>query len=220
MPTPTPTPTPTATPTPGPGLVAAYAFSEGGGTTVHDASGNGNNGVIASAKWTLGKYGSGLSFNGSNTRVNVADSASLHLTSAMTLEAWVFPTLLGNSWRDIIQKGDDNYYLMACSSNGGRPATGGTFTTPLFGAGVLAANVWTHVAGTYDGSTLRFYANGVQVASQARTTPIAVTTDPLQIGSDAVYGQYFQGVIDEIRIYNRALPVAEIQRDMNTPMTP
>jgi concanavalin A-like lectin/glucanase superfamily protein len=231
-PTPTPTPTPTATPspthtptptptaTPGAGLVAAYGFNEGIGTTVNDASGHGNNGTIVNAKWTTGKYGGSLLFNGSNTRVNVSDSASLHLTSAMTLEAWVNPTLLGNAWRDVIEKGHDNYYLMACSSNSGRPATGGTFTTPLFGAAVLATNVWTHIAGTYDGTMLRFYMNGAQVASQARTSPITVTADPLQIGSDSVFGQYFQGIIDEIRIYNRALSATEIQRDMNTPITP
>src|SRR5579871_6361430 len=70
------------------GLVAAYNFDEGTGTTVHDASGNGNNGTLVNATWsTSGKYGDALSFNGSNAMVNIPDAASLHLTSGMTLEA-------------------------------------------------------------------------------------------------------------------------------------
>src|SRR4030095_12635881 len=76
--------TSTATPTPIPptSLVAAYNFNEGSGTIVNDASGNGNNGTISGATWTTsGKYGNALSFNGSNSRVTVPDSSSLHLTT-------------------------------------------------------------------------------------------------------------------------------------------
>src|SRR5262245_44687828 len=64
------------------GLVAAYAFDEGGGTAVGDASGNGNSGSVGTATWTSsGKFGSGLVFNGANSRVTVNDSASLDLTT-------------------------------------------------------------------------------------------------------------------------------------------
>ena len=60
-----------------PGLVAAYSFSEGTGTTVADASGNGNTGTIVNATWTTsGKYGDALVFNGTNARVTITDSAS------------------------------------------------------------------------------------------------------------------------------------------------
>lgn len=70
----------------------------------------------------------------------------------------------------------------------------------------------------YDGATIRLYVNGVQVASRAQTGVIATSTNPLQIGGDSIYGQYFAGRIDEVRVYNRALSVAEIQSDMNTPL--
>ena len=61
---------------------------------MNDVSGNGNNGTAANITWTTsGKYGNALSFNGSSSRVTVPDSASLHLTTAMTLEAWVYPTI-------------------------------------------------------------------------------------------------------------------------------
>ena len=73
---------------------------------------------------------------------------------------------------------------------------------------------------TYDGSTLRFYVNGAQVSSVARTGSILTSTNPLQIGSDSIYGQYFNGLIDEVRIYNTALSAAQIQTDMATPVEP
>ena len=69
-------------------------------------------------------------------------------------------------------------------------------------------------------STLRFYVNGTQVSSVARTGSILTSTNPLQIGSDSIYGQYFNGLIDEVRIYNIALSAAQIQTDMTTPVEP
>jgi hypothetical protein len=200
-------------------LVAAYGFNEGSGTVVADGSGNGNNGTISGATWTTsGKYGNALSFNGNNALVTINNAASLQLTSGMTLEAWVYPTTVSNKWRDVIYKGNDNYYLEGSSNNSRRPALGGTFGSPLYGTAPLTANTWTHLAGTYDGATMRLYVNGVQVASRAQTGAIATSTNPLQIGGDSIHGQYFAGRIDEVRVYNRALSAAEIQSDMNTPL--
>lgn len=199
------------------GLVAAYAFNEGTGTTVADASGNGNTGTITSATWTTGKYGRGLSFNGTNALVTVKDSASLHLTNAMTLEGWVNPGTAVHQWEDIIYKGNDNYYLEATSSKN-VPAGGGTVGTQnavAYGIVTLPQNSWSHVALTYDGATLRLYVNGVQVSSQARTGNIVTSTNPLQIGGDSLFTQFFKGIIDEVRIYNVALAAAQIQSDMN-----
>src|SRR5207244_2077070 len=85
-------------PPPPSGLVAAYSFNEGSGTTVGDASGNGNNGTVSNTSWSVsGKHGGALSFNGSNAWVTVPDSNSLDLTGGMTLEAWVDPASLGRS---------------------------------------------------------------------------------------------------------------------------
>jgi hypothetical protein len=220
-PTATPTSTPTPTATPSVGLMAAYSFNEGSGTIVRDASGNGNNGTPqGGASWTAsGRFGNAISFNGTNAYVNVPSSTSLQLTSAMTLEAWINPSLISGVWCDVIYKGTDNYYLEADSTNG-KPATRATTGGALFGTGALTTNTWTHLAGTYDGTTLRLYVNGMQVSSRAQTGPITVSTNPLQIGGDSFYGQYFQGTIDEVRVYSRPLSAAAIQSDMNTPITP
>ncbi|HMR73277.1 MAG TPA: PKD domain-containing protein, partial [Candidatus Saccharibacteria bacterium] len=73
------------------GLVASYGFEEGSGTTVNDNSGQGNHGTINGATWTTGKFGTALSFDGVNDWVAISDADSLDLTTAMTLEAWIYP---------------------------------------------------------------------------------------------------------------------------------
>jgi glucose/arabinose dehydrogenase len=203
-----------------PSLVAAYSFNEGTGTIVADASGNGNTGTVSSATWTnAGKYGNALVFNGTSARITVNDAASLRLTTGMTLEAWIYPTSTANGWRDVIYKGNDNYYLEARSPSG-PPAIGGSFAgNPLYGLTSLATGTWTHLAGTYDGAILRLYVNGTEVASRVQSGSIATSTNSLQIGGDSFFGQYFQGRIDEVRVYNRSLGATEIQSDMNTPIT-
>ena len=190
------------------------------GTTVADASGIGNTGTAANATWTTaGKFGSALVFNGTSARVTINDSASLRLTTGMTLEAWVYPATASSAWRDVIYKGNDNYYLEGHLDQCRRPAGGGTFMSgPLYGTSTLPMNTWSHLALTYDKVTLRLYVNGVQVASAAATANIATSTNPLQIGGDSIYGQYFNGRIDEVRVYNLALSAAQIQSDMNTPI--
>ena len=92
---------------------------------VSDVSGNGNNGTINGATWTTsGKYGNALSFNGTNALVTINNAPSLQLTSAMTLEAWVNPTTVNSAWRDVIYKGNDNYYLEGTSTSSGAPVAG------------------------------------------------------------------------------------------------
>lgn len=107
---------------PASGLVAAYVFSEGTGTTVADASDKGFTGTIQNAVWTTaGKYGNALVFNGSNALVTIPNAAALQLTTAMTLEAWVNPSKVTSSWRDVIYKGNDNYYLEGTTPSPLRP---------------------------------------------------------------------------------------------------
>ena len=206
-----------------PGLVAAYGFDQGSGASVTDASGNGQTGTISGATWTpQGKFGSALSFNGINNWVTVASSSLLNLTAGMTLEAWILSTATSGT-RDVIVKEGSNLdiYNLYARNWRGRPESnayiGGSNRTAEGGV-ALPANVWTHLAGTYDGTTVRLFVNGTQVASAAITGAIATSTGALRIGGNSMWGEYFQGTIDEVRIYNRALTPAEIQADMVTPI--
>ena len=211
-----------APPPPSATLVAAYAFDEGSGTTVADRSGNGNTGQIGTATWLVtGKYGKALSFNGTSARVTVPSAAALQLTTGMTLEAWVYPTTVNRQWRDVLYKGNDDYFLMATTLASARPVGAGTFggtLSQVVGTANLDNNTWTHLATTYDGSNLRLYVNGVQVASKAQTGSLAASASPLTIGGDPIDGQFFKGRIDEVRVYRAALSQAEIQADMAAPL--
>jgi fibronectin type 3 domain-containing protein len=208
------------------GLVAAYGFAEGAGTIVADASGNANTGSITGASWnTTGKYGSSLTFNGTSHVVLIPNSASLNLSSGMTLEAWVYPTTSQTGWRAIIQRETDAYVLHSSSSFGAmRPTAGGTFSGAFDHLNVPSAipvNAWSHLALTWDGSTIRLHVNGVEGASKARTGTLqgtAAGAGAVRIGNNVPYAENFLGRIDEVRIYNRALSTTEIATDMNTPI--
>jgi hypothetical protein len=204
------------------GLVAAYSFNEAAGVSTLDASGNSNTGTIANAtRSTAGKFGNALLFNGTSARVNVPDAASLDLTTGMTLEAWVRPSALA-SWRTVILKETTGglAFSLYAHTTGSRPEgyVHVTTDTAASGTSALALNTWTHLSVSYDGVTIRLYVNGVQVGSRALTGPIATSTGALRIGGNAVWGEYFKGLIDEVRVYNRALSAGEIQLDMVTPI--
>ena len=209
-----------------PGLVAAYGFDEASGTTVADRSGNGNTGTLANATWTSGgKYGSALSFNGSNAWVTVANASSLNLTTGLTAEAWVNPSALGSAYRTVLfreQPGNEVYSLYANQSSPQAPVgevyAGGY--KDAVGSGALPIGSWTHLAMSYDGASVRLYVNGTLVSTTAAPGSLASSSGVLRIGGNNIWGEYFSGLIDEVRLYNRALSASEIQQDMASSITP
>ena len=209
------------------GLVGAYGFEETTGTAVTDSSGANNPGTIsgAAARTASGKIGRAIDFDGVNDYVSVADANSLDLTTGMTLEAWVQLDTV-SSWRTAIlkEKPGSLVYALYANSSSARPqgeiVTGtGAGTDRVAGIGpALTAGTWTHLALTYDNAQLRLYKNGVQVTQTASTGAIQASGLPLRIGGNAIWGEYLDGRIDEVRVYNRALSAAEITTDMTTPV--
>jgi glucose/arabinose dehydrogenase len=204
------------------GLVAAYTFAEGTGTTTVDVSGNGNTGTLAGGTaWApVGRFGKALSFDGVNDLVSVADAAALDLTAGMTIEAWVNPAAL-SGWRTVAFKAAPGglAYALYAHDDAPRPAgtvnTGGALDVSAPGTAALPLNSWTHLAVTFGGGTLRLYVNGVQVGTQAATGNLRTTANALTIGGNGVWSEWFGGLIDEVRVYNRALSQAEIQTGMS-----
>ena len=210
-------------PSPG-GLVAAYSFNAGSGQTAADASGSGNTGTIVNATWSAaGRYGAALSFAGTGF-VTVADASSLDLTRGMTLEAWVRPTATqGSAWRTVLIKERPSglCYSLYANSTSKKPQavinTGGNDRSTQ-GASTIPVNAWTHLAATYDGTTLRIYVNGSLAQSTNVPGSLVTSNGALRIGGNSVWGEYFRGLIDEVRVYSRALSASEIQTDMSTPV--
>jgi hypothetical protein len=135
----------------------------------------------------------------------------------MTLEAWAFPTA-NTGWRTVMikeQPGDLVYALYA-ATDANRPQIYGFAGTEVFAQGTaqIANNAWTHLAATYDGTTLRMYVNGVAVGSKPMTGSLIKSTGALQIGGNNVWGEWFKGRLDDVRVYNRALSGSEVQTDM------
>ncbi len=203
------------------GLIGYWKFDEGSGTTATDSSGNNNSGALVNTPaWVPGKVGpSALQFNAANLQfVSVSDSASLDPTNGLTITAWINAANWSGN-RRVLQKGNsDNQYRLL--------AEGGVFKFDLTGVGTLtttlpSVSTWIHVAGTWNGTTMVIYYNGVSKASLVASGTNGTTTDSLAIGAkngSGTAGDYFQGSLDDVRVYNRGLSASEIAVVMAPPL--
>jgi hypothetical protein len=210
------------------GLVAAYSFDEGTGAAVLDQSGNNLTGTIVGATWTTaGRYGNALSFNGASY-VDLGNPVALRLTGSMTLEAWIKATGTPSNDGLIVAKSSGTGWQLKTSPDTGphtfgvKVSASSTSGTQRYSTTVRALNTWYHIAGVYDAAagTLSTYVNGVLDNGTLRGT---VPTSQVDQSVNANIGRRtgglnFIGLIDEVRIYNRALSQAEIQVDMATPV--
>jgi hypothetical protein len=197
-------------------LAGWWKLDETSGTSASDASGAQNAGTAIGIAWVGGHTGGAAAFDGSTSVIVVSENVSLD-PYGLTIAAWVNPADWSSN-RRIAQKGafDDQYRLTA--ENGMLKfdiAQVGTVT-----AGLPPTNTWTHVAGTYDGSNLRIYVNGMEVATTAATAAMPESPDALYIGSKpenpsptegrVAAGDHFHGMLDEVHVYGRALSATEI----------
>lgn len=176
-----------------------------------------------------GASGYALDFNGANY-VTMPDAASLDVTNQFTLEAWVYPQQFSGQDRAVISKvggtGGNNGYQFGFSSDGklwmsfnspGQSwgSANGVSTSPL---DIL--NRWTHVAATYDNDTIRLYVNGQLTASNTVGARAVVnSTSTLRISGDDNNHVYFDGLIDEVRLWNIARSQASLVADKDRGLT-
>ncbi len=162
-----------------------------------------------------------LNFDGVNDYVAIANSASLIMSSTMTMEAWINPDISTNATQIILNK--EGEYEMAIFADGSLNvafAEGGTWAWHSTGA-VIDRNAWTHVAVTYNAGAVTTYVNGVSVNTQSMATATIDDTYPamneLRIGGrmNNPAGQYFDGRISEVRVWNVVRSQAEIAGAMN-----
>lgn len=207
------------------GLVGIWvpAIGHQGITTLRDWSPFKNNGTLTggmdNSDWVIGRNGYALDFDGTNDYIDIGTPAVLNLLTALSVLAWVRVPTVGVD-RNVASKGyngTSTQWFMKTTTAGGK-ITVGTFTSPTtFGAEsvkTLTSDTWTHLAGTYDGTTWRIYWDGVLDNSNAVQGPTE-TTEKVVIGAVTNVGtaiQFWTGQIDDVRIYNRALTFVEVMQ--------
>jgi len=203
-------------------LVAYYTFEKGEGSLLENRAvgdpmdvrydpkklnGTINCGtwVISGGRW-IGK--NTLEFNGISDYVNCGNNRSLDITDGLTIEAWV---KLNGTGRNYIV---DKYHEWGIKiSDGGQKVIffiADQTPSDLVTTDTIPLNTWTHIAATYDGSARKIYFNGVEVKSDTPSGSIGTSTGDLFIGDYGGHGYTFNGIIDEVAIYNRALSAKEI----------
>ncbi len=209
--------------------VAAYSFDAGEGEVAEDITGSGHDGTIEGPEWTdRGRFGDALQFNGEEGEcVTIPDAEDLRTTEELTLEAWVKPTSPVNDdpiiYKDTAGHIGDALGIGIWSE--GRPegliGEGEGEFENVVGPKAIEANVWTHLAFTYDGAHMRLYVNGELVATKAQSEGPPWGEGDLVIGCNPNYSpEVFDGKIDEVRIYDRALGAGEIEPDTVPPTQP
>ena len=206
----------TTTGGPTPGVIGRWPFDEGSGAIAYDVSGNGNNAIVNGATWIAGQQNWALGFNRSTSFVVTPPIA---LANTFTVSAWVNPSGAQTSYGRIAEtQYYDGLYLGLNVSgnqykwivNGGAGATGVCGTSFGCAEGGAVTPGWHLVTGTFDGARGLLYVDGTLVASETFLAP--VNTDlPLYIGRGYDgSGNGWNGGIDQVRFYNRALTAAEV----------
>ena len=194
------------------GLVAYYSFDD---CSAKDLSGNGNDGIIYGAKCVDGKFGKALRFDGVDDYVEVPDSPSLDITDEITIEVWVKGYGFAGDFRQIVGKSPDTVLRHLNFAYDLRVDKAGPLRFSInngdwqYVLATIEEGKWYHVVGTYDGSEMRLYVNGELKDTKSVSGSIITNDAPVSIGRLPAY-DYWNGTIDEVRIYNRALSAEEI----------
>jgi len=198
-----------------PGLLMAFDLEEGAAA---DGSGLGNDGTVSDATSVEGISGQALAFNGASSCVRVQNSASLNPQRALTVALWVFPTQLGAGTRRLFQRASGTFGMYLQETTGRLVFY--TDTRDAGGAWVsiqeaIPQDEWSFVAGTYDAEAERMalYVNGALVGTAAQTLDADHAGKDLYLGSSNGSGQFFEGRLDEVRLYSVALDADAIQEE-------
>ncbi|MFA4881115.1 MAG: LamG domain-containing protein [Candidatus Doudnabacteria bacterium] len=211
------------------GLVGYWKMDEASGNPV-DSSGNGSTLTnTGTATFASGKFGNTASLNGSSQYFYVADNAILSLTGDVVLSAWIYADSITGS-HDIVGKWDgaNESYLLSLEGDELRMWADSVLNYKTTDAANLAISTWYFVTGVYDASEgkVRLYVNGTEQAGTITgtiPTSIGDTGDRLQIGAEDSTGgaaNYFDGYIDDVKIYNKARSAEQIRRDYESGPSP
>ena len=205
------------------GLVAHWNFDEGIGTVLADNSGNNNSGFIYGANWANGITGGALEFNGSSDYVNVPITNSLKIfKDAVSISAWIYmdklPSDISHSYGPIFDSDNDAYILYLDRGNEEVrfkvKDDDGDAERPGIHESYLSINTWHNIVGVYNGHNAMIYLDGNLIDYHSNSDlDTLLFPNPTGIGHNN--SNYFDGKIDEIKIYNRALSPNEVAQIAN-----
>jgi len=193
-----------------PKFIIYYKFDEGIGNITYDSSGNENDGNLNNTTWTSGIKNSGLSFNGTSY-VNVSKQVSI--ANAITMSAWVNP--FNDSAQFIISYSLCTSDGFSLKNNGVAGNINGDFNLNI---NPLLINTWSYLTASYNGSAVKIYVNGIEANSTERTGSI-FNANKLIVGVGQLQGECvnggegFNGTIDEVKIWDKALTEEEIKNE-------
>ena len=198
-----------------PNLIGWWKLDETSGTVAADSSGYGNDGtVVGGGPWVSGYIDGALDFDGDDDYVDCGYDPIFDTAGEMTIAAWVTIRSVPTAWACVLAKGEYSWRL---SSENVEPRfhfgiTIWSASNPSIpGDTAVAYDEWHHVAGTYDGANINVYLVGSLDGTVATTSPIGVNAANVLIGENPeAAGRNWDGLIDDVRIYNRALSEAEI----------
>jgi len=201
-------------PQPSLGMISCWKFDEDAGTTAFDSVGE-NDGTIYGATRTTGRVDGALSFDGVDDYVEVLDSTSLDITDEITIETWIKPKEY--TYIEWVVSKYKAYHLGLDSDsriNHVRFELQISELSRIYTSsdGTVNLNEWNHIAVTANSTNLFFYIDGVQDEVIIGVNVYGVSDYKLWIGSDEFAETFFEGIIDEVAIYNRALTSDEIQQ--------
>jgi hypothetical protein len=192
------------------GLVAQWKFDEGAGTTAADASGNANTGTLTGTSWASGIYGTSLSFSGSSSYVSVKESTSIENTSQMSVGFWIYANANTNSDPRVLTKSYSWDIKLNGSGIAPQFSSAGKYAKLNYD---LTLNQWQHILLTFSGGTVTAYVNGNVVPFSANTftgtETIPIYKYGMIIGAVADLTGGYKGLLDDVRVYNRALSSSE-----------
>jgi hypothetical protein len=208
-----------------PGLVGWWTLDDGAGSTVADSSGGGHDGsfVAGTPVWVQGKFGGALKFEGT-AQVEVPDHADFHIADTVSMALWANPEAAQLTDAKFFVKQKSTYYPYAIqydSSGKTIYANVSTDSAQYNTKPNLAgfAGEWAHLCAAYDGSVVILYKNGVEVARATGSGKLRQNTLSLTFGGRLGYttSNNFKGMMDDVRLYNRALKPQDIQQIMQGP---
>ncbi len=193
-------------------LISQWKFDENSGNTATDSKNN-NNGTINNAQWTTGVNGGALKFNGSNSFVLIPNADNLNPVNQITLMAWAKTE--ENKTAKIAEKGDwDGHNILQDKWNGWTAkirTADNKSRTINWQNGIPVYGEWYHIAMTYDGVNFKLYVNGQLTNSKKIVGRLHVNNRNFVIGSNGGTQKFFNGAIDDVRIFDKALTQTEIQ---------